>query len=235
MTRDTIHLNRMIHTNNYTKRYIVTILVTLTSAYCEDPNYISNKYFTTIQNRSYETDSLTFHDMSVVNIAFSSYGNTNNTKLDFFGISYGHRYVDISASLANFSTSSTYGGSVIAPFAAGLGLGIWSYQEANLIDTSHHSLVLYAVCIPMALRAPEIRLFPISPIQMICGYEYDLKYSGKTGFTNQLTFRYGIGLNLKLLRAKFFKYQPALWGDKTPGYGWEVDLFTFDLNTAMSV
>lgn len=225
----------MIHISHHTKWCITTILSAFTSAHCEDPRYISNKFFTFIQNQSYKTDSLTFHDMSVVNIAFSSYGNADNTKFDLFGISYGHRYIDISTSIANFSTSSAYGGSVIAPFSAGLGLGIWSYQAANLIDTSHHRLALYAVCIPMALRAPEIRIFPIFPIQIIGGYEYDLKYSNKTGFTNQFTFRYGIGLNLKLLRAKFFKYQPAIWGNKTPGYGWEVDLFTWDFNTAMSV
>lgn len=214
---------------------VATALIVAMLAHAEEPKYISNKYFTSIQNRSYEIDSSTAHDMSLLNLTLSNYGNSRNMKIDLFGIAAGYKYIDVSTSLASMSFNSTYGASVIAPSSIGLGLGVWAFQEVLHVDARYHVLPIYVPCIPMALRAPEIRILPLFPIQMIGGYEYDLKYADKHGFTNQLTFRYGLGINLKFIRGKFFRYQPAIGGDKTPGYGWEIDILTVDFDEAMSV
>lgn len=175
-----------------------------------------------IDSDAYVTNELRMHEFVALSVgAGRNRDLRNDLHIGLLGLSYGHRFLDYAAGLTAIGVTDSHfelAGPVIT--AAALGLVALSHREDPYEE---HPGALGTALALVFLQNPEIRIFPIYPVQGLVGMHYDVVVD--RGELRPIALgKFGMGINMWVVRGKGYFFAPLLGTTRRPSVGFAMDI-----------
>lgn len=179
--------------------------------------------FMFIDEDAFKTNELRIHDFTLLSVGAGSNSEGHaNLRLNTYGFGCGHRFIDIYSDLKVFGMYNNRIEFIGPVMTAGILRLIKLNNQSHPSDESREVLP-YLIAVATLLQNPEIRIFPIYPLQGSIGLHYDAVL-----FHDRVRplaeYSLGCGIQTQLIRLKGKYSIPIIGPTRSPSIGMIMDI-----------